>query len=108
MLLHGLWVDRGRGECRWSICAWQFCDLPIPLLNATGGSSGCCAHAAKLALGLVWGLGPLLMFTLAWLFLPDEPTFRPGLILIGIAPCIAMVLIWIDLAQGSVRRQPCW
>jgi len=54
-----------------------------------------------LTLGLTWGLGPLLMFTLAWLFLPDQPAFRTGLILIGIAPCIAMVLIWIDLAQGN-------
>ncbi|MFN6134325.1 MAG: arsenical-resistance protein, partial [Synechococcaceae cyanobacterium] len=43
----------------------------------------------------------LLMFSLAWLFLPDQPAFRTGLILIGIAPCIAMVLIWIDLAQGN-------
>ena len=55
----------------------------------------------SITLGLTWGLGPLLMFTLAWLFLPDQPAFRTGLILIGIAPCIAMVLIWIDLAQGS-------
>ena len=54
-----------------------------------------------LTLGLTWGLGPLLMFTLAWLFLPDQEAFRTGLILIGIAPCIAMVLIWIDLAQGN-------
>lgn len=64
-------------------------------------------HVAKdqrlllLALVLVWGLGPLLMFTLAWLFLPDQPSFRTGLILIGIAPCIAMVLIWIELALGD-------
>ena len=55
----------------------------------------------SITLGLTWGLGPLLMFTLAWLFLPDQPAFRTGLILIGIAPCIAMVLIWIDLAQGN-------
>jgi ACR3 family arsenite transporter len=54
-----------------------------------------------LTLGLTWGLGPLLMFTLAWLFLPEQPAFRTGLILIGIAPCIAMVLIWIDLAKGN-------
>jgi ACR3 family arsenite transporter len=55
----------------------------------------------SITLALTWGLGPLLMFSLAWLFLPDQPAFRTGLILIGIAPCIAMVLIWIDLAQGN-------
>jgi len=55
----------------------------------------------SLTLALTWGLGPLLMFSLAWLFLPDQPAFRAGVILIGIAPCIAMVLIWIDLAQGN-------
>ena len=54
-----------------------------------------------LALVLVWGLGPLLMFTLAWLLLPDQPEFRTGLVMIGLAPCIAMVLIWIDLAGGD-------
>ena len=55
----------------------------------------------SITLALTWGLGPLLMFSLAWIFLPDQPAFRTGLILIGIAPCIAMVLIWIDLAQGN-------
>ncbi len=54
-----------------------------------------------LSLGLVWLVGPALMFCLAWLLLPDQPAFRTGLIVIGIAPCIAMVLIWIDLAQGD-------
>ena len=54
-----------------------------------------------LALALVWGLGPLLMFGLAWWFLPDQAALRTGLIMIGLAPCIAMVLIWIDLAQGD-------
>jgi ACR3 family arsenite transporter len=55
----------------------------------------------RLSLLLVWGLGPALMFVLAWLFLPSQPAFRTGLILIGLAPCIAMVLIWIDLARGD-------
>ncbi len=55
----------------------------------------------RLCLLLVWGLGPLLMFALGWLFLPTQPAFRTGLILIGIAPCIAMVLVWIDLAEGD-------
>jgi ACR3 family arsenite transporter len=68
------------------------------------GELGCMARDRRLltlTLALTWGLGPLLMFSLAWLFLADQPAFRTGLILIGIAPCIAMVLIWIDLAQGN-------
>ncbi|HEY6963203.1 MAG TPA: ACR3 family arsenite efflux transporter [Gaiellaceae bacterium] len=57
-----------------------------------------------ISLFLSWVVGPLLMFALAWLFLAHHPAYRTGVIIVGLARCIAMVLIWNDIAKGDRDR----
>lgn len=57
-----------------------------------------------ISLLLSWVVGPAWMFALAWIFLADQPEYRTGVIIVGLARCIAMVLIWNDVAKGDNDR----
>lgn len=75
---------------------------PLAKVNyATMGSMTRDRQAITLSLVMNWLVGPILMFVIALVFLHDEPGYMVGLILIGLARCIAMVLVWNDLGGGS-------
>jgi ACR3 family arsenite transporter len=111
LVLGRLWPGLGSAIAHWQV---QDVSIPIavglflmmyPILSRVRYER--VADAARdwrmLAASLVlnWIVGPAFMFALAWLLLPDQPALRTGVILVGLARCIAMVLVWNQLAAGD-------
>ncbi|KAJ3009387.1 hypothetical protein HKX48_008007, partial [Thoreauomyces humboldtii] len=77
-----------------------FCKVRYETLGSVFRARGVLRNLAS-SLIVNWILAPLLMAALAWACLPDLPGYRTGVLLVGVARCIAMVLIWNDLADGD-------
>lgn len=82
---------------------WMMYPVLAKVRYATIGQHVANAKLLTTSLFFNWVLGPITMFALAWVFLPDMPAYRNGLVMIGLARCIAMVLIWNSLACGSAE-----
>jgi ACR3 family arsenite transporter len=112
----GILLSKALPGLKTDIERFQFADVSLPigigliwmmypiLAKVRYGSMVGFAAQPKLmgtSLVLNWVVGPTLMFVLAWGMLPDHPEYRNGLILVGLARCIAMVLVWNMLAKGN-------